>query len=151
MNIDLHYILIFAGFAVTLLGAIACIILGFCQSGWKKRAFLFIAAVALLAPSALVTIALKSELVDARFRTFKKFYSDIHVGMTRAEVMTLLSRHYPLNGKRHAPTIQDNPISKTESRLDFVMNPEDSTEPNCEWIFLEMRDDKVQKKDYSPD
>ena len=42
-------------------------------------------------------------------------------------------------------------LEDSDTRLDFFMNPERSTEPNCEGIFLQMQENKVVKKSYSAD
>jgi hypothetical protein len=133
--------------AVTLIGAIACIVFACLASRWLKRGILIVAALVLLAPSGLVLLIFKPELVDARYKTYKQLYGDIVVGMNRAEVMILVDQHYPSGGKRLRPTI----VEDSEKKLSFWMNPEDSKEPNCEGIFLRMQDNKVVRKSYSPD
>jgi len=145
MGLGIHPIFLIAG--LTLVGAIACIVFACRASGWIKRTILLLVALFLLAPSGLLAIMLKPELVDARFRTYKRVYGDIQIGMTRAEVMTTVQRRYPSGGKRMEPTV----LEDSTNRLDFFMNPEGSREPNCEGIFLEMKDDKVVRKKYSAD
>lgn len=147
MGFGLHPIFLIAG--VTLLGAIACLVFACLASRWLKRSILIVVALVLLTPSGLALIMLKPELVDARFRTYKRLYGDIQVGMSRSEVMTLVIKHYPNEGKRLSPKVIEN----SETRLAFFMNPEDeeSGEPNCEGIFLNMQDDAVVEKSYSRD
>jgi hypothetical protein len=61
--------------------------------------------------------------------------------------MTLVDQHYPFDGERLRPNVIEN----SDIKLSFFMNPEDSTEPNCEGIFLRMRDNKVVRKSYARD
>ncbi len=145
MGFGLHPIFLIA--AVTLVGAIVCLVFACLASRWLKRSILIVVALVLLAPSGLVLIILKPELVDARFRTYKQLYGDIQVGMSRAEVMALVEKHYPTEGKRLRPKVLEN----SEDRIGFLMNPEDSRSPNCEGIFLQMQDDAVVKKSYAAD
>lgn len=100
-----------------------------------------------LAPLALVMAALFPEWVDARYHSYKVFYSEIQNGMTRDEVLALQARLYPEGGPRQKPRI----IMEDETSLTFFMHPEDSTEPNCEGIFLAFQDGRVTSKTYSPD
>jgi hypothetical protein len=67
--------------------------------------------------------------------------------MTREEVMALQARVYPEGGPRQKPRI----AIEDDTSLTFFMHPEDSTEPNCEGIFLAFKDGKVTSKTYSPD
>ena len=92
-------------------------------------------------------MVLKPELIDGRYKTYKQLYGDIDIGMSRAQVMTLVDQHYPSGGKRLRPNI----IEDSDKKLSFFMNPEDSIEPNCEGIFLQMQDDRVMRKSYARD
>ena len=67
--------------------------------------------------------------------------------MTRDEVNLLLDRHYPELGARQRPKVMED----TSERLGFFMNPETSREPNCEGIFLSIREGQVIAKSYSED
>ena len=145
MVFGLHPIFLIA--AVTLTGAIACLVFACQASRWLKRCILIVVALVLLAPSGLVLMILKPELVDARFRTYKQLYGDIQVGMSRAEVMTLVDQHYPSGGRRLRPKV----LEDSDDELSFFMNPEESREPNCEGIFLQMQEDAVVKKSYARD
>jgi hypothetical protein len=100
----------------------------------------------LLAPAGLVLAAFYPELVDARFRTYKAFYRDLHQGMTRDEVLATLDKHYPAGGARKRPK-----MSEDEFNLGFFMDPEHSREPNCEGIFLKLNHGHVESLTYSPD
>ena len=129
MITGLHPLILIA--ALTLIGAVACLVFAYLASHWLKRGILIVAALFLLGPSGVALIGFKPELVDDRFRTYKLF-GDIEVGMSRAKVMTLVDQHYPSEGERLRPNI----IEDSDKKLSFFMNPEDSTEPNCEGIFL---------------
>ena len=145
MESGLHPLLLIA--AVTLIGALVCLIFACIASHWFKRGILIMAALFLLTPSGVALLCIKPELVDGRYKTYKQLYGDIHVGMNRAEVMTLVDRHYPSEGERLPPDI----IEDSDNKLSFFMNPEDSTEPNCEGIFLKLENDAVVKKSYARD
>lgn len=145
MGFGLHPLFLIA--AVTLIGAIACLVFAYLASHWLKRGLLIVTALFLLGPSGVALMVLKPELIDGRYKTYKQLYGDIHVGMSRAEVMTLIDQHYPSEGKRLRPKI----IEDSDKKLSFFMNPEDSTEPNCEGIFLRIQDDSVIKKSYARD
>jgi hypothetical protein len=108
---------------------------------------MLLVALVSLAPSAYVVLAIFPELADARFRTYKGFYRDIHVGMTREQVLAAMERRYPKSGKRQPPRILEN----ATNRLGFFMNPEKSVEPNCEGIFLNLESNRVVSKVYSAD
>lgn len=145
MGFELHPIFLIA--AVTLIGAVACLVFAYLASKWIKRGILIVAALFLLGPSGVALIGFKPELVDDRFRTYKQLFGDIEVGMSSADVMTLVDQHYPSEGERLRPNI----IEDSDKKLGFFMNPEDSTEPNCEGIFLRMQGDKVVRKSYARD
>ena len=145
MGFELHSIFLIA--AVTLIGAVACLVFAYLTSKWIKRGILIVAALFLLCPSGVALIGFKPELVDDRFKTYKQLFGDIEVGMSRADVMTLIDQHYPSEGERLRPNI----IEDSDKKLSFFMNPEDSTEPNCEGIFLRMQGDKVVRKSYARD
>jgi hypothetical protein len=73
------------------------------------RPLVLIAAVAAL-------LAFYPELVDARFRTYKKFYGHIQVGMTREQVLAAMEQRYPTRGRRKRPNIlNDTPDSWVSS------------------------------------
>ncbi len=116
------------------------------RSRIAKAGLVFLTLVA-LAPAGFVVDAFFSELLDARFRTYKSFYQDIQPGMTRAEVFATLGRRYPKSGPRQSPEV----MADEPDKLGFFMNAEGSREPNCEGIFLKMENGRVVKKEYSPD
>lgn len=104
-------------------------------------------AVVLLVPGGCVLQVAYPTWFDARFRVYRGFYDDIQVGMTRQQVQERLARRYPPEGPRRRPKIlQDD----TEA-LGFFMDPEWSSEPNCEGIFLKMKEGRVLSKEYSAD
>jgi hypothetical protein len=108
---------------------------------------LLVLALVFIAPAGYVFLAFHPELVDGRFRAYKRFYSDIQVGMTREQVLATMELFYPTDGPRKRPTIMND----TPEALGFFMNPESSREPNCEGIFLTLENGRVTKKDYSRD
>jgi hypothetical protein len=111
------------------------------------RVVLAVIAVACALPLVLLLAALKPELVDVRFRTYKNFYADIKEGMTRGEVLAAMEQRYPPGGSRQRPHIaRDEPF-----RLDFFLNTESPSEASCEGIFLDFEGGRVSKKQYSPD
>jgi hypothetical protein len=113
---------------------------------WIKSLLVLLALLILL-PSGGLVVALYPELIDGRFRTYRAFYHDIQVGMDRGEVLRLMERHYPAAGPRQRPKI----VTDEPARLGFFMNPERSPEPNCEGIFLALRNGRVVQKEYSAD
>lgn len=113
----------------------------------KVRIALATLALVLLVPIALVTVAFNPWLIDARFRTYRSFYKDLQVGMTHDQVMEIAQRHYPQGGKRGFPKV----MKEDETNLGFFMNPEGIREPNCEGIFLRLKDGKVTEISYSAD
>ena len=145
MEFGVHPLFVIA--AVTLIGTLACLFFACLASNWLKRGILIVAALFLLTPSGVALLCSNPELVDGRYETYKQLYGDIHVGMSRAEVMTRVDRHYPSGGERLRPDI----IEDSDKKLSFFMNPEDSTEPNCEGIFLKLENDAVVKKSYARD
>lgn len=146
MNLGIHPVVLTAILA-GIVGLIAAIF-AFCASRAIPRVILIAIALLCASPALFIYIALHRELIDARFRTYKAFYGDIHEGMTRADVFALQERRYPPNGPRQRPkTVSDEPEA-----LGFFMNPEEEGgEPNCEGIFLSLQEGRITKKVYSPD
>jgi hypothetical protein len=145
MSLGVHpFMLIAAIGAVAAL--VAVIIACRAQSGFVSAMMLALALV-LIAPTAYVFLAFHPELVDGRFRTYKAFYRDIQIGMTREQVYSALERRYPKDGPRQRPKV----LNDTPEGLGFFMNPETSREPNCEGIFLTLEGGRVTKKQHSPD
>ena len=104
-------------------------------------------ALLFLVPAGYVFVVFHPELVDGRFRTYKAFYRDIQLGMTREQVFAALEHRYPKGGPRQRPKVmQDQP-----DNLGFFMNPETSPEPNCEGIFVTLEHGRVTRKEYSAD
>ncbi len=135
---------------IAALGAIAALIAVILACRVRRglvRGVLVFLALAFLVPVAYVSSALHPEWVDDRFRTYKAFYRDVQIGMTRAQVFSALERRYPAGGPRQRPMVMQN----DPDRLGFFMNPETSREPNCEGIFLTLHGGRVAEKDYSPD
>ena len=138
-------------FVLAALGIVASIILlltVFRVRSLRLKLLLLFVAVLTLAPTGIVVVLMYPEWVDARFRSYKAFYADIQLGMTREEVMNVQDKLYPEGGPRMKPRI----IVDESDHLTFFMHPEapDST-VNCEAIILKLRDGKVISKTYSPD
>ena len=131
--------------AVGALGALALIVIA-CRVK-SGGVMLVVLALLFLTPAGYVLIALNPQLVDGRFGTYKRFYRDIRIGMTRDQVLALMERRYSADGPRMRPKIIDD----SPEGLGFFMNPETSREPNCEGIFLTLEQGRVTKKAYSPD
>lgn len=145
MNFSPHPILVLA-----MLGLVATVIMlvtVFRVRHWGLKVLLAMIAVVTLVPAVLVGWVMFPEALDARFQTYKDFYAHIQLGMTRAEIMALEDRLYPADGPRKKPTV----IMEDDTSLTFFMHPEDSTEPNCEGIFLGFAEGKLKSKNYSPD
>ena len=117
MEFGLHPLILIA--AVTLIGAVACLVFAYLTSKWIKRGILIVAALFLLCPSGVALIGFKPELVDDRFKTYKQLFGDIEVGMSRADVMTLIDQHYPSEGGR----IRPNLIEDSEKKAQLLHEP----------------------------
>src|SRR3954469_22826596 len=115
---------------ITLVGACAAfvtVVLGCRARSRGAIAACVVLTVIFLLPAFIVFNVLFPEFLDGRFRTYKAFYRNIELGMTRNEVMQLRDHYYPKSGSHLAPKIMDD----TPQRLGFFMNPETSREPNC--------------------
>lgn len=145
MSSSIHPIFILAALGVV--ASIILLITVFKVRNAGLKVLLVLVAMLTLAPTGLVVLAVYPEWVDARFRSYKRFYAEIQPGMTRDEVMAAQARIYPGNGPRKSPRI----IMEDATNLTFFMHPEDSAEPNCEGILLAFKDGKVTSKTYSPD
>jgi hypothetical protein len=131
---------------VAFLALVAGAAAGRARSG-RGRALMVVLGMVFLLPAAGMCLAFHPEFSDGRFWTYKAFYRDIQTGMTRDEVFAALDRRYPKLGARQPPMVMgDQPMS-----LSFFMNPETSSEPNCEGIFLTLDKGRVTRKVYSPD
>ena len=145
MSFGVHpFILIAAGGSLAALVAIA--IACRAKSGLLSG-MMFVLALVFIAPAGYVFLAIHPELVDGPFRTYKRFYRDVQVGMTREQVLAVMEQRYPTNGPRKRPKI----LNDTPEGLGFFMNPETSREPNCEGIFLRLEAGRVTKIEYSAD
>lgn len=142
---SVHPIVLTAG-AGGLLALIALVVAWLVRSN-AVRALMIALALIFLLPAAYVFVAMNPWLVDSRFRTYRAFYRDIRIGMTREQVLSAMERRYPAGGPRQRPNLMnDEPGS-----LGFFMNPETSREPNCEGIFLGLGQGRVTNKVYSAD
>jgi hypothetical protein len=129
MSFGVHPFILVAAVGA-LLALIAVVIACKARSG-LVMALMILLALVFVAPAGYVFLAFHPELVDGRFRTYKAFYRDIQIGMTRDDVIAALNRHYPKSGPRQRPKVMDD----TTNSLGFFMNPETSREPNCRDIF----------------
>jgi hypothetical protein len=145
MNSAVHPFILIAG--VGSLAALVAIVIACRAKSGLVTAMMAGLALVFIAPAGFVFLAFCPELVDGRFSTYKRFYGDIQVGMTREQVLAAMDQRYPTNGARKRPKIMDD----TPERLGFFMNPESSREPNCEGIFLSLEGGRVTKIVYSPD
>lgn len=145
MSFGVHPVILIA--AVGALFALIAVVVACMARSGGVRVLMIVLALVFLLPAAYVFLAFHPELVDGRFHTYKAFYSDIQIGMTRDEVFAVIDRRYPKTGARQRPKVMDD----TPDSLGFFMNPETSREPNCEGIFLKLENGKVKSKDYSPD
>ena len=116
------------------------------RSGLSKIILLMVAMV-LLTPAAYTLLASYGNIFDPRYSVYKEFYNDIDVGMTKEDVFRLREAHYPGSGSRTPPIV----LKDTATELKFFMHPESHSEPNCEGIFLRVRENKVTEKRYSAD
>ncbi len=145
MSSSIHPIFVLA--ALGLAASVILLVTVFRVRHWGLKLLLVLIAVATLSPTGLVVMALHPEWMDGRFRSYKDFYARIELGMTRPEIIALQDRLYPDGGLRKKPRI----MIEDDRSLTFFMHPEDSTEPNCEGIFLAFADGKLKSKTYSPD
>ncbi len=145
MFTSVHPVILAAAIGIAI--ALAALLLAWFVRSSVFRVMMVILAFILLVPAGYVFLAMNPWLVDSRFRTYRAFYKDIQVGMTREQVLAAMARRYPKDGPRMPPKIMDD----NEHRLGFFMNPEKSVEPNCEGIFLGLRDGRVTAKTYSAD
>lgn len=145
MSLDIHPFVLLAAAGV-ILALIAIVVACKARSGFLATMALVLAVV-FIAPAAYMFLAMHPGIIDKRFRTYKAFYRDIQVGMTREEVFAAVQRRYPQSGPRQPPKVMHDEADS----LGFFMNPEGSREPNCEGIFLKLEAGRVVSKRYSAD
>jgi hypothetical protein len=146
MSVTLHPIHWLALFGLVI--ALVLLVGAFRCRGVAMKILLVMLGIASAAPAGLVVMVSYPEWVDPRFRVYKDFFAAIEPGMSRAEVKALMEKHYPKGGARERPVL----FHEDEGHLDFFMHPEAGrTEPNCEGIFLQLENDRVTRKSYSPD
>ena len=127
--------------------ALVALVVAWLARSSAVKAIMVVLALIFLLPSGYLFVGFNPWLVDSRFRTYRAFYRDIEVGMTRDQVLAVMGRRYPADGPRKRPKIMDD----TSQSLGFFMNPETSREPNCEGIFLTLEGGRVTKIVYSAD
>lgn len=145
MSTSVHPFLLIA--AAGALAAVVSLFMAFRARNTFATGLLTVLALVCLAPAADLFLSAYPELADARFRTYRRFYRDLHTGLTRAQVLEVMVRHYPADSPRLRPTIEED----TPQRLSFFMNPETSREPNCEGIFITLQNDRAVAISYSED
>jgi hypothetical protein len=145
MNFGVHPFILIA--AVSALAALVTIVIAYRAKSGLITAMMLALALVFIAPTGFVLVAFKPELIDGRFRAYKRFYRDIQVGMTREQVFEVMEERYPTNGLRKRPLL----IQDTPQGLGFFMNPETSSEPNCEGIFITLEAGRVSNLSYSAD
>ena len=143
MSFGIHPLILIA--VVGALAALVAVVLACRARSGLVTALMLVLALVLIAPAGYVFLAFHPELVDGRFRTYKAFYRDIQIGMTRDQVLAAMERRYPTHGSRKRPKI----LNDTPEGLGFFMNPETSRKPYCEGIFLTIEGGLVTKKVYS--
>lgn len=146
MNSPIHPIFVIA--ALGLAASVVLLITVFRVRRVGLKVLLVFLAVVTLTPTGLVLMAMHPEWMDGRYRSYKAFYAEIQLGMTRDEVMAVQAKLYPENGPRKKPRI----ITDDAGGLTFFMDPEDpESSANCEAILLAFKEGKVSTKTYSPD
>jgi hypothetical protein len=149
IELDLAWPIIVLGFLPIMVGII---LVALALRVRSRRTALVLALVTLIlamSPTWLAIRIFAPEVLDARLRVYKRFYKDIQPGMTRADVMALIARHYPPGGPRQRPKTLEN---EGDTYLGFLMNPErENSSLNAEGIFLTMNEGRVSAKTYSPD
>jgi hypothetical protein len=118
------------------------------RSGSAVRAsFVLVLAMLATTPSTYVVLGVWPELVDARFRTFKRLHSALEVGMLRQEILDEVERRYPAEGPRRRPAVLFN----ADERWILRMDSEGAREPNCESILIDEADGRASRIRYSAD
>jgi hypothetical protein len=145
MSFGIHPAFLIAG--VGLLIAAVLVFFGCRGRSGLVTGMLLLFALVLALPAIWLFLEFHPELFDSRYRTYKAFYGDIQVGMTRDQVFATIEARYPQNGKRQRPKI----ILDEPATLGFLMNHEKSSQPHCESIFLSLTNGRVASKTYSPD
>jgi len=145
MSFGIHPLILIAAAGAS--AALAAIVIACRAKSGFVIAMMVLLALAFITPAGYLFLAFHPELIDGRFRTYKRLYGDIQVGMTREQVLAAMELRYPTNGPRKRPKI----LNDSPDGLGFFMNPETSTEPNCEGIFLTLEAGRVTKKVYSAD
>jgi hypothetical protein len=75
--------------------ALAALVTAWMVRSRAVKAAMVVLALVFLIPSGYLFSVFHPELVDGLFRTYKAFYGDIQIGMTRDEVFAALDRRYP--------------------------------------------------------
>ncbi len=79
-------------------------------------------------------------------KPYRRFFAEIKIGMTEPEILDLLQREFPQNGRF------DVPVRKSfgADKMTFVLDPTESAWNN-ECIYLQLSNGRVLSKQYSRD
>jgi hypothetical protein len=77
-------------------------------------------------------------------KPYKRFFAAIRPGMTEQEVMTLLRREFPDDGRFPVPVR----YGFRPGEIDFALDPKESAW-NAEAIILQLQNGRVASKQYS--
>jgi hypothetical protein len=124
-----------------ILGLAAMAGVGFVAARWIRRVELALSKWRVspaIAIAAVCLVILAPFALDPRLATYRAFYEDIEVGMSREQLFEVMRSHYPDGGARKLPKLTDE-----VGRLSLFMDPEEDREPSCEGIFLKIEDDRV--------
>jgi len=80
-------------------------------------------------------------------KPFTRFYAAIETGMPEPQVLELLDKHFPEDGRFKTPVFRR---SEQNDRLGSVLDPQDGRY-NAEMITIGLRDGRVVRKEYFPD
>lgn len=145
MHIQLSFEVVVALAAV--FAAIPASIVAVRSGSVVRAAFVLMLAMLLSAPSTYVVLCVWPELVDARFRSFKRLHSALQVGMERQEILDEVERCYPAGAARRRPVV----LFDDERHWMLRMDPEGAREPNCESILIDTVDGRASRVRYSAD
>lgn len=101
--------------------------------------------VRLFAVMSLLLVALPF-VPHTRVKAYAMFYTGIHPGMTRADVLARLDDYYPDRAQTGVPTIREDSTDKLMLTLGG-----DNSAYNAELIDIRFTEGRVRTKSYSPD
>jgi hypothetical protein len=95
----------------------------------------------------LVALMLLSQASTSARKPFRRFYSDITLGMTKPDVLRVLDRHFPRGGRYPRPLV--NRLAGPQ-HIGFILDPNDGAY-NAEIVGIDFKDRRVVRKHYWPD